>query len=285
MATLVGTSGWQYRDWRGEFYPKGVPTRLWLEYYSSRFPTVEINNAFYRLPDRSTFTSWRDRTPPHFVISVKASRYLTHIRRLQAPAEPVARLVGRIEALEDKLGPVLLQLPPTLALDLAALRATLRCFPREVRVAVEFRHPSWFVTDTEQMLAEHGAALCLADGPKWHQPLWRTVEWGYVRLHEGRASPHPCYGEAALRTWASRIKELYGAGAEVFAYFNNDTGGCAPRNAFTFARLLERTSLLEPSRAPIARTNTGATEQSQHTSNSSQRAPFAGVRRGPSAAR
>ncbi len=129
MPLLVGTSGWQYKDWRGVLYPSGLPVRLWLEEYAAAFPTVEVNNAFYRLPSRETFASWRERTPPGFVVAVKASRYLTHVKRLREPEEPVARLMGRAEALGDRLGPVLLQLPPTLRADPALLDACLRCFP------------------------------------------------------------------------------------------------------------------------------------------------------------
>ena len=153
----VGTSGWQYKDWgtpkrgtsvdsdwRDRFYPAGVPQRRWLEHYAEQFDTVEVNNAFYRLPERDTFAQWRDRTPDGFVVAVKMSRYLTHIKRLREPAEPVARFLERATALGDKLGPVLVQLPPTLKADPAALQATLAQFPRQVRVAVEPRHPSWW---------------------------------------------------------------------------------------------------------------------------------------------
>lgn len=136
---LVGTSGWQYRDWRGRFYPEGLPQRLWLEHFSAGFATVEVNNAFYRLPERDTFAAWRARTPDDFCVAVKMSRYLTHIKRLRDPAEPVARFLGRATALGDRLGPVLLQLPPNLPANVDALDATLRLFPADVRVAVEPR--------------------------------------------------------------------------------------------------------------------------------------------------
>lgn len=251
MATLVGTSGWQYRDWRGSFYPATLPTTGWLEHYASRFPTVELNNAFYRLPERATFESWRARTPPGFVVSVKASRYLTHITRLRDPAEPVARLVERARGLGlgEKLGPILLQLPPNLPLDLGALEATLECFPTDVRVAVELRHRSWFVEDTASLLTRHGAAWCLADSPKLASPMWRTAEWGYLRLHEGSASPHPCYGRKALAAWAQRLGVLFGPDADVFVYFNNDANACAPHNAARFIHLLERSALAGSARA------------------------------------
>src|SRR5688500_9872866 len=160
---LVGTSGWQYRDWRGPFYPEGLPQRRWLEHYAEHFATVEVNNAFYRLPERETFAKWRARTPDDFCVAVKVSRYLTHVKRLSDPEEPVARFVGRATALGDRLGPVLLQLPPTLRADPAALDATLAFFPRDVRVAVEPRHESWWTSETESVLKGHDAALCWAD--------------------------------------------------------------------------------------------------------------------------
>ncbi len=144
IVILVGTSGWQYQSWRGRFYPDGLPQRRWLERYAGAFATVEVNNAFYRLPDRSMFADWRDRTPDDFVVAVKMSRFLTHVRRLRDPAEPVARFLDRARALEGKFGPVLLQLPPTLVADRVALEGVLAEFPAGVRVAVEPRHRSWW---------------------------------------------------------------------------------------------------------------------------------------------
>src|SRR6266498_3172291 len=144
MPVLVGTSGWQYRDWRGRFYPERLAPSRWLEHYASRFATVESNNAFYRLPEADTFAAWSDRTPPDFVMAVKASRFLTHVKRLRDPSEPVARFLGHAAYLGGKLGPVLLQLPPSLRADAGLLDATLACFPAGLRVAVEPRHQSWF---------------------------------------------------------------------------------------------------------------------------------------------
>jgi len=231
----VGTSGWQYADWRGVLYPPGVPQRRWLETYAGQFGTVESNAAFYRLPARETFAKWRDATPPSFVMAVKASRYLTHVRRLQDPDEPVARLLGAAGGLGPKLGPVLLQLPPTLAADNRLLGRCLRCFPAGVRTAVEFRHPSWWTDETRDVLAEHGAALCWADRrSRPVAPLWRTAGFVYLRLHEGAARPWPSYGRTALRSWAARVGEAAAGGADAYVYFNNDPGSAAVRNARTF---------------------------------------------------
>ncbi|HEY2131181.1 MAG TPA: DUF72 domain-containing protein [Streptosporangiaceae bacterium] len=256
MPVLVGTSGWQYRDWRGVLYPDGVPQRRWLEHYASQYATVENNNSFYRLPSRDTFATWRDRTPDGFVMAVKASRYLTHIRRLRDPAEPVARLLGAAAGLGPRLGPVLLQLPPNLAADPPLLAACLDQFRTAaraagtgpVRVAVELRHPSWWAEDqaseVRQVLADHDAALCWADRLGHPvSPLWRTAGWGYLRFHEGAAQPWPRYGPQALRSWAERIQQTWPGAADVYVYFNNDPGGAAVRDSAAFAALARQAGL------------------------------------------
>lgn len=241
---LVGTSGWQYADWRGRFYPADFPQRLWLEHYASAFRTVEVNNAFYRLPERATFEQWRIRTPDDFVVAVKMSRYLTHIRRLRDPAEPVARFLGRASGLGKKLGPVLVQLPPTLREDAAALDAVLAEFPQGVRVALEPRHPSWWAEPVREVLAARNAALCWADRRgRPVTPLWHTADFGYLRMHEGGARPRPRYGTRALDSWLGRIKETYAGNEDVFVYFNNDHGAAAVIDAAAFAEGARRRGL------------------------------------------
>lgn len=249
MPVLVGTSGWQYRDWRGVLYPAGVAQRRWLEHYASQYVTVENNGSFYRLPSQQTFADWRARTPEGFVMAVKASRYLTHIRRLRDPAEPVGRLMRAATGLGDRLGPVLLQLPPTLPADLAALDSCLREFAAfrmpsqpgagtdsSVRIAVECRHDSWWSDEVRELLACHNAALCWADRlGRPVTPLWRTAGWGYLRFHEGAAQPWPRYGERALHSWVQRLTETWPESADVFVYFNNDPGGAAIYDAAAFA--------------------------------------------------
>ncbi|MFI0357604.1 DUF72 domain-containing protein [Actinomadura sp. 9N407] len=235
MPVLVGTSGWQYADWREVLYPDGLPQRLWLERYGESFATVENNGAFYRLPKRETFESWRERTPDGFVMAVKASRFLTHIKRLKEPAEPVERLMGVARGLGDKLGPILLQLPPTLQVDPVRLAECLALFPTDVRVAVEPRHISWWTDETREVLERHRAALCWADRlGRPVTPLWRTADWTYLRFHEGAARPWPRYGKRALETWARLI------GDDAYVYFNNDPGGAAVRNAFEFVEIRVR---------------------------------------------
>ncbi|MGW1073381.1 DUF72 domain-containing protein [Streptomyces sp. NPDC002537] len=237
MPLLVGTSGWQYKDWRGDLYPADRPQRLWLEEYARHFATVENNAVFYRLPETATFADWRDRTPGGFVMAVKASRYLTHIKRLHDPEEPVRRLLDRAAGLGDRLGPVLLQLPPTLRADPGLLDAALACFPSGTRVAVEPRHDSWWTDEVRAVLEARGAALCWADhDSRPVTPLWRTADWGYVRFHCGRAEPWPRYGRQALTSWVHRIAEQFPEQADVHAYFNNDPGGAAVHDAVAFAR-------------------------------------------------
>ncbi|MFI7057385.1 DUF72 domain-containing protein [Streptosporangium canum] len=234
----VGTSGWQYADWRGVLYPPALARRLWLERYGESFETVENNNTFYRLPARRTFEDWRDRTPDTFVMAVKASRFLTHVKRLKDPEEPVERLMAAAGGLGTKLGPILLQLPPTLTADPGRLGACLRCFPADVRVAVEPRHASWWSEPVREVLSAHGAALCWADRlGRPRTPLWRTADWGYLRFHEGRAAPWPAYGDGALRSWLRRLGEAWDDRCDVHVYFNNDPGGAAVRDAARYARL------------------------------------------------
>jgi uncharacterized protein YecE (DUF72 family) len=252
MTVRIGTSGWQYADWRGPFYPEELPQRAWLESYAERFATVESNNAFYRLPEHATFEAWAERTPDDFLMAVKVSRYLTHVKRLQGPAEPVARFLSRARGLGPKLGPALLQLPPQLRRDRELLARALDRFPPDVRVAVEFRHESWFTDEVRRLLTDHGAALCLADRRGVLGPLWRTADWTYLRFHGGRARPRPSYGDAALDSWAARLAAGWSPDEDVFVYFNNDHRAAAPRDAARFAHRVARHGL-DPSRVPSVR--------------------------------
>src|SRR5579884_1601796 len=245
----VGTSGWQYADWRPVFYPPRLPQRSWLDHYAARFRTVELNSSFYHLPTVASFERWRDQTPPDFVMAVKMSRFVTHLRRLRETSEPILRFLERAAHLGTKLGPVLLQLPPGLGADDCRLAAALETFPTGIRVAVEFRDDSWFEDRIRAILERHGAAMCLADAPNRTVPPWRTASWGFVRFHWGLGDPEPCYEESVLAIWAERIASLWPANADVYCYFNNDPRGCAVRDAARFARALRRVGL-EPSRTP-----------------------------------
>jgi uncharacterized protein YecE (DUF72 family) len=249
MAVLIGTSGFQYRHWRGRFYPPDLAQKRWLEYYAERFRAVELNITFYRLPPPATFAEWASRVPDDFVFAVKASRYLTHLRRLIEPEEPVERLMDGASRLGPKLGPVLLQLPPGMRAAPDRLDRTLAAFPSGVRVALEVRDRSWFSEEVRDVLTRHHAALCLTDTLYKRSPIWRTAGWTYLRFHGGRARPWPCYGRGALDWWANRAEEAWGRDADVYAFFNNDPAGCAVRDAALFARRVRRFGL-DPTLTP-----------------------------------
>ena len=190
------------------------------------------------MPSSATFRSWASRVPPDFTFAVKASRYLTHIRRLRDPRDSVEYLMERASELGGHLGPVLLQLPPDLEVDVEGLAETLDAFPRSTRIAFEPRHASWYTGEVRTLLTDRGVALCLADRRRLLMPEWRTSDWAYLRFHGGRAGPASCYGERALGTWAERVDRLWGPDPQGFAYFNNDHAGCALRDSRWFADLL-----------------------------------------------
>jgi uncharacterized protein YecE (DUF72 family) len=252
VTVLIGTSGWQYASWKLPYYA-GVPQRRWFEHVLADFRTVELNVSFYRLPKRETFAGWRTRSPADAVVTVKASRYLTHIKRLRDPGPSVALLMERAGALGAKLGPVLVQLPPDLPVAAEALAATLDAFPAGTRLAVEPRHASWWVDEIRAVLTERNAALVWADRKsRAITPLWRTANWGYLRLHEGAAQPWPNYGRTALATWAERLAATYAPHEDAFVYFNNDPGCAAVDNAVTLAEELDRLGVPR-TRVPLVR--------------------------------
>jgi uncharacterized protein YecE (DUF72 family) len=231
----VGTSGWQYADWRERFYPRDVPQREWLAFFARRFATTEVNNSFYRLPAEGVFARWRDVTPPGFVMAVKASRFLTHMRRLREPEEPVQRLWSRATELGDRLGPILFQLPPRFPADAGRLSALLDTLPAPMRPAFEFRDPSWHTASIFDLLSRRDAPVVWADRPGARIGLPLTASWSYLRFHQGRTTA-PGYTREKLRRWAERIAAL--AVEDTYVYFNNDPGGAAVRDARTLIELL-----------------------------------------------
>jgi uncharacterized protein YecE (DUF72 family) len=235
MDVLVGTSGWQYDSWRGPLYPADLAKRAWLRYFAERFPTVEVNNSFYVLPKPSTFERWRDETPEGFVVTVKASRYITHIRRLRDCADPVATFWERARLLGPRLGPVLFQLPPRFAVDVDLLRAFVRVLPAGIRPAFEFRDRSWERDDVYEVLDGASAAFVLADRPGARVPDVVTGGWSYVRFHQGRPG-EPDYPREKLRRWAARVAST--DATSTYVYFNNDPGGAAVRDALAFTAML-----------------------------------------------
>lgn len=226
----VGCSGWQYRHWRGSFYPADVPAARWLEYYARRFDTVEINNTFYRLPEATTFRSWRRKVSPSFVYAVKASRFLTHMKKLKDPEEPLDRLFTRAAALGPSFGPVLYQLPPRWPVNVERFEAFVRALPKGRRHAFEFRDPSWYSDEVLKVIERHGAALCVHDMAGSASGRIAVGPFVYARFH-GTSKYSGSYGDEALEHWAQWLAERAHSGAPVFAYFNNDVGGHAPRDA------------------------------------------------------
>ena len=232
----VGCSGWNYKSWKGPFYPPALTTSKWLPYYAGRFDTVEINNTFYRLPEAPTFAAWRAQVPAGFLFAVKASRFLTHMKRLRDPHEPIERLMSRVQELGSSLGPVLYQLPANLHIDLPLLETFLRAVPRRGQHVMEFRDRSWYVNATFACLERHDVALCLhKDGSEISEPF--VGPFVYVRFHGTSGRYHGSYSDRALSAWAARLVERQRAGVDVYAYFNNDPDAVATRNAETLKRL------------------------------------------------
>jgi uncharacterized protein YecE (DUF72 family) len=256
MTLWIGTSGWQYRHWRGKLYEAGLPTARWFDRYAESFDTVELNVTFYRQPRPEVFEGWARRAPEGFLFAVKASRFLTHIKRLRAPRESVEILLEGARRLGPHLGPILVQLPPDMEVAADALEETLAAFPADVRVAFEPRNRSWFTPEVRDTLRRHRAALCWADRRGARTPTdsdWATADWGYLRFHAGTASPRGCYGERSLAAWLERTRAAWPDTADVFLYWNNDFRGCAPHDAGLFAAMA-RGAGLAVTRAPQAET-------------------------------
>jgi uncharacterized protein YecE (DUF72 family) len=235
----IGCSGWNYDDWRGRLYPEAEPRRRWLKLYAERFAAVEVNTTFYRLPKREAVAAWVDQTPTGFTFAVKASRYLTHVKRLRDVGDGIERFYERIEPLRDagRLGPVLWQLPATFHRDDERLETWLQALPTG-RHTIEFRHPSWFARPVLDALAGHGVALTIGDHPQRpFQTHDATAPWRYIRFHYGTRGRNGNYSAAEIDTWARRIAAWRRTG-EVFAFFNNDWKGYAPANAAALSRRL-----------------------------------------------
>jgi uncharacterized protein YecE (DUF72 family) len=237
----IGCSGWNYRSWKSELYPPRLPAGDWLTHYAQHFDTVEVNTTFYRLVSRDAVARWVTQTPDSFTFAVKASRYLTHIRRLRDLGDGVQRLLERIEPLlqAGRLRALLWQLPENFHRDDERLGQTLAKLPQGLRHAFEFRHRSWFEPAVYSLLREHHATLVIADAPgRPCEVLEPSVGWRYVRLHFGRRGRRGNYSDRELAGWARRIA-AWSADDEVYVYFNNDWEAFAPRNAQTLRRHLE----------------------------------------------
>jgi len=226
----IGCSGWQYRHWRGVFYPPGLPQARWLAHYATHLNTVEINNTFYRLPERSIFANWRRQVPPSFRFALKASRFLTHMKKLKEPREPLARLLSRAIPLGSALGPILYQLPPRWRIDVDRLTTFLHSLPKGRRHAIEFRDPSWYTDEVFALLTRHHVALCLHDMAGSATGRLAVGPLVYVRFH-GPQKYRGRYDDRVLEHWGTWLAAQVRDGRPVYAYFNNDVDAHAPRDA------------------------------------------------------
>jgi uncharacterized protein YecE (DUF72 family) len=238
-AIHIGTSGWNYKHWLGPFYPKDLPQKKMLAYYADHFDTVEINNTFYQLPQFSTFTTWRETVPPHFTFAVKASRFITHMKKLKAPKTSTKKFFNRSERLEDKLGPILFQLPPGWQRNYDRLARFLERIPSEGRYAFEFRNPSWLQNEIYDLLRHHNIAFCIHDFGGKESPREITSDFAYVRMHgPGEVAYAGSYPPGALKKWARHIKSWRKDLKAIYVYFNNDFQGYAVKNALKLRELL-----------------------------------------------
>jgi uncharacterized protein YecE (DUF72 family) len=236
---FIGTSGWSYKHWRGPFYPSGMSKGVdQLRFYAEGFDTVEVNGTFYRLIEVETFRRWREITPAGFLFACKGSRYLTHMKRLKDAEQGLGRFFERVEALADKLGPIVFQLPGRFKPDRERLTRFLQALPAGRRYAFEFRDPAWFLPEIFEALARHEAALCLYEFACQEAPLEVTADFVYIRLHGPEGPYQGSYDDAALRTWAQRIRAWTNQGLDVYCYFDNDDRGFAPKNALRLKELL-----------------------------------------------
>lgn len=241
---LIGTSGWTYSSWKGSFYPEDLPSRRYLEFYSRRFDSTEVNYSFYHLPRPGTYEKWAAQVPDNFVFALKASRFITHIKRLVDIEEAWAAFVQNAEALGSHLGPILLQFPPLFRGEPKKLADFLRVAQRPVpkshvvRLAFEFRHESWFTEEIFSLLRRHRAALCIADSPRYPRRDEVTTDFAYIRFH-GRTDLFASkYTDMELADEAKRIRRYLRDGFDVYAYFNNDALGHAVANAHTLKQLV-----------------------------------------------
>ena len=227
----VGTSGYNFPEWRGSFYPPKLPSAKWLEYYAQQLGTVEINYTFYRMPNDKTVAGWDAATPESFIFALKAPQRITHIARLRNIDEPLRRFLDTVGKLHAKLGPVLFQLPPNFKKDLARLGDLLTQFPSNVRAACEFRHASWWSDDVYELLRSTNTALCIADTEEGTTPDVSTADFGYLRLRDEG------YSDEALKEWRRRVQALGSAWTDAYVFFKHEEQGVGPKLAAEFQKL------------------------------------------------
>jgi len=234
----IGTSGWHYNHWSGPFYPEDLAKKEFLSFYQQHFRTVEINNSFYQLPSEKTLTEWRDSVPQGFIFAVKGSRYITHMKKLKDPDQSVPPLLERLQALGDRLGPILFQLPPRWHFNEERLEAFLESLPRDYRYALELRDPSWLNQGAYRILSKHGAAFCIYELAGRLSPKEVTADFVYIRLHGPGDAYQGRYDKQTLGGWAGAISAWTAKGLTVFIYFDNDEAGYAAQNALELQDML-----------------------------------------------
>ncbi len=235
----IGTSGWQYDHWHGPFYPADLKKKDFFSFYTRYFPTVEINSSFYRLPGEKSLQSLYENSPEDFLFSIKASRYITHMKKLKNPEEAIGRFFDRIKLLKDKCGPVLFQLPPNWKANPERLVDFTAALPKGYACAFEFRDPTWFNKEIYQILNRHNAALCIYGMGKYESPRDVTADFVYVRLHGPKQNYRRQYTDEALGKWAAAFARWTGSGKRVYCYFDNDEKGYAASDARRMAAMTE----------------------------------------------
>ena len=234
----VGCSGWVYRHWRGTFYPEGLPQKRWFERYAEEFDTVEINASFYRLPLATTFAGWRAKAPAGFRYAIKVNRFITHMKKLLDCEEAIDQFIALARPLDEKLGPLLYQLPPSLHKDLGRLDRFLARLPRDLEHVVEFRHRSWYDEEVLGLLDRHGAGFVTHDLVGLKTPRWASGKSAYVRFHGTAGKYRGRYSDNQMRDWADWLRDQRAQGRSAWAYFNNDIGGDAILDARNLKRML-----------------------------------------------
>lgn len=237
--TYIGTSGWHYPHWKGTYYPEKLPAKEYMNHYLKDFRSVEINNSFYKLPSEETFTNWKESVQENFLFAVKASRFITHMKKLKDPQQSIARFMHAVDFLEEKLGPILFQLPPFWNLNLERLQEFLEALPKGYRYALELRNESWYDERVYQLLRMHRIAFCIYELERHLSPQLVTADFVYVRLHGPGNKYEGSYSEEALQFWSGRIKEWQRQKKDVYFYFDNDQFGYAPHNAKRLQELVQ----------------------------------------------
>lgn len=242
---LIGTSGWSYKHWQGLFYPQDLRSREWFSYYKEHFNTVEINNTFYHLPSEKTFRNWREQAPEGFIYAVKASRYITHMKRLRDPQLTLEKFISRVRLLGGSLGPILYQLPPRWQPDLERLRGFIEALPRDLIHIFEFRDPRWLSQSVFDLLEERNLGFCIISLPHFECPRRVTSDVVYIRLHGSRSLYASRYSQRELEGWARYVVPLLEEGRDVYVYFNNDAFAYAVENAKELRHIIEEMVPLE----------------------------------------